>query len=612
MGYDFKGYATRNNLKCSDGRVIRKNAFKENDGKRVPLVWNHQHNDPDMCLGHADLKNEEDGVVAYCSFNDTAKAQNAKKAVQHGDVVSLSIWANNLRQEADDVLHGVIREVSLVLAGANPGAFIESVMTHGMPMDEDDDEAILYTGDGIVIGGEIAHADEGQKKDPEPPKKTDENKSDKTVGEIFNSLNEEQKTAVAIIVGQAVADSKKDEKNEGGNEKMGHSIFDQEGREKDQRKTRILSHSDGMAIIEAAKKVGSLRQAFRDYIGDEDVIVHAVPMQGMTGTTDTNTYGVRGMDMLMPEYRNQNMPPEFISRDMGWVGKVLRAVHNLPYERIKLMYADITEDDARAKGYIKGDQKWPEVFSVLNRIVEGQTIYKLQKLDRDDIITITEFDLVPWIKREMDVMLDEEKARAILIGDGRLLTDKFKIKEDRIIPVVKDVPLFNVRVKVKPGSTDAETAETTIDTIIRARKQYKGSGEPTFYTTEDIITEMLLLKDKIGHKIYKTMQELATALRVKEIVPVEPMSGYKLDGEDLIGTIVNLDDYAVGQNPKAKRDMFEDFDIDFNQYTYLKEERFSGCLRKPYSALTITIQTSTSSSGGSSSSGTGDGTGENA
>lgn len=623
MEYDFCGWATKNNLKCADGVTIRRDAFRVNDGKKVPLVWNHQHNSVGNVLGHAMLENRDEGVYAYCQLNNTSAGKDAKEVIKHGDVVALSVWANNIDKSGDDVIHGVIREVSLVLAGANPGAFVESVISHGEPMGYDEDEGIFYTGEGIIFESDIQHSDqaansgadishaENSKSDKksEEDKKTDTPENDKTIGEVFNTLNEEQKTAVAIIVGQAIADAKENSDNKENKEDdktMSHNIFDQDG---GKNNARVLSHSECNDILENAKQVGSLRKVFRETVGD-DVIAHAVPMDGMVGpatSESTKTAGIKGIDMLLPEYRNQNMPPEFISRDMGWVSIVLNGVHKLPYERVKTMFADITEDDARAKGYVKGDQKFPEVFSTLTRTTEGQMIYKLQKLDREDILDITDFDMVPWIKREMDMMLDEEKARAILIGDGRQANDKFKIKEDRIRPIVTDVALFNVRVKVTPpANADLSTlADTTIDAVIRARKKYKGSGNPIFFTTEDVVTEMLMIKDKIGHKLYKTMQELATALRVSNIVTVEPMSGYKIDGEELVGVVVNLNDYAVGQNPRAKRDMFEDFDIDFNKYTYLKEEKFSGALIKPFSALTITLAAGSSftpseSAGGSS------------
>lgn len=584
-GYDFCGWATKNDLKCSDGRVIRKGAFKVQDGREVPLVYNHQHNSIDDVLGRALLHNMDGGVYVYGFFNDSDKGKRAKEAVKHGDIKSLSIWANNIEQEGSDVIHGVIREVSLVLAGANPGAFIESVVAHGLPMDDDEDECILYTGDNIRFQSQLSHADGDRAQSDKNGKSGNDNgdSGEKTVGELFNSLTDEQKAAVAIIVGQAVADETNNKNKEG--KDMSHNIFDKDAQESE----KYLSHADGMAIIAAAKECGSLKKAFKDYVGD-DIIAHAVQMDGMTAATETQNYGINGVSMLLPDYKNLNTPPEFISRNMGWVSKVLAGVHKLPFMRIKSMYADITEDEARAKGYVKGDQKMPEVFATLQRTTDGQMIYKLQKLDREDILDITDFDIVPYIKREMDIMLDEEKARAILIGDGRQVNDKYKIKEDRIRPIAKDVDLFNVKVNVTiPASTSAtDAAEMIIDEIIRSRKKYKGSGNPIFFTTEDAVTDMLLIKDKIGHKIYKTMDELKTALRVSDIVTVEPMEGQKIDMNDLVGVIVNLNDYAVGQNPRAKRDMFEDFDIDFNKYTYLKEEKFSGALIKPFSAITVT------------------------
>lgn len=588
--YDFCGYATRNDLRCSDGRVIRKNAFAINDGKEVPLVYNHQHKDVENILGKAVLHNDDNGVYMYGYFNDTPKAKVAKEAVRHGDITSLSIWANNLKQNGSDVLHGVIREVSLVLAGSNPGAFIESVAVHGMPMDEEDEEGIIYTGENIIFNTQLQHADASTKDDGQSPKKENNDvSSDKTVGEIFEALSEEQKAAVAIIVEQAVSEKKENKEDD----IMPHSIFDQESNENDSKK--YLSHSDEEEIIKLAKDRGlKLSVALKEYVGDENVLAHAitVPTTGMvvpSGTDASATYGIKGISMLYPEYKTLNNPPEIIGRNMGWVQKVLSKVYRYPFERIKSVFADITADEARAKGYLKGDKKVSEVISTLNRVTEGQTIYKTQRMDRDDLIQITDFDVIPFIKQEMDVMLDEEKARAILIGDGRDESDRQKIKEDRIRPVVKDVDLFNtvVVVDTSSASTSTEKAEVLIDEIIRARKKYKGSGDPDFYTTEDIVSEMLLIKDKIGHRVYKTMEELRTTLRVKEIITVEPMEGYTLDENVLVGVIVNLTDYAVGRNPKGERGMFEDFDIDFNQQVWLKEERFSGALRKPFSALTI-------------------------
>lgn len=603
MEYDFSGWATKNDIKCADNLIIKKGAFGVKDGTKVPLVWNHQHKSVQSVLGHALLYNKNEGVYALCSFNDTAAAKDAKAALKHGDIESLSIWANDIETDGPNVTHGTIREVSLVLAGANPGARIESVINHGQLMGDFEDEGIIYTGEGVMLntGSEIEHSQSEDKADikhsdeekSKSDKNSEEKESGKTLEDVYKTLNDEQKTMMAIVVGQAVADSKDSNKEKKEDKTVAHDIFDQD---KNDKTTRVLSHSEGMAIIQAAKDgVGSLKAAYRAAVGD-DVICHAVPTEGMTvpgtkPTTDAAKYGIQGIESLYPDYRNLNTPPEFISRNMDWVTKVLTGVHRLPYEKIRSVFADITQDDARAKGYIKGTQKWTEIFSLLNRKTDAQTVYKLQKLDRDDILSITEFEVVPWLKGEMQIMLNEEIARAILIGDGRLSTDQFKIQETNIRPIVSDVPLFNVRVKVSPstGATMNDVAKKTINTIIKNRKKYKGTGNPTFFITEDALSEMLLLEDKIGNKLYKTMAELQTALRVSDIQTVEAMTGYKIDGEELIGVIVNLNDYAVGQNPKSKRDMMEDFDINFNKYEYLIEERLSGALRKPFSAMTITL-----------------------
>lgn len=588
--YDFGGWATKNNLRCSDGRIIRKDAFKIQDGCEVPLVWNHQHNSPEDVLGHAILENREEGVYAYCSFNNGVKANAAKESVLHGDVKSLSIWANNLDQVGPEVLHGVIREVSLVLAGANPGAFVESVLAHGEPIDESDTEGILYTGEGLYL----AHAEKEKEEESKDEKKKDASGSGKTVGEVFDTLTEEQKTAVAIIVGQAVSDatgdddSDEDEEKEGGKE-MKHNIFENE---KDPN-TRVLSHSDMETIFADAKRLGSLKASVQQHL-EGGVLMHAVPTEGMTTATGTQTYGFNDPSMLFPDYKSLNTPPEWISRNMNWVEKVMGRVHKTPFTRIKSLYANITEDEARARGYIKGKQKKEEVFTTLKRTTDPQTIYKLQKLDRDDILDITDFDVVAWLKAEMRVMLREELARAILIGDGRPSDSEDKIKEIHIRPIAKDVPLFNTIVQV-PAATDADgSVKNVINAIIRARKNYKGSGSPAFFTTEDLITEMLLLEDNIGHKLYKTEAELATALRVSEIIPVEPMEGEKISvgGTDmnLLGIIVNMADYNLGNDRNGEESMFDDFDIDYNQQKYLIETRRSGALTKPFSALTI-VQT---------------------
>ena len=631
--YDFSGWATKNNLKCADGRIIRRDAFKVNDGKRVPLVWNHQHNSVGDVLGHAILENREDGVYAYGRFNNTTAGQEAKECLKHGDVESLSIWANNLEQVGSDVLHGVIREVSLVLAGANPGAFVESVMAHGEPMDDFDEEGIFYTGDGIFIEHSLdkKKKDEDEDDEDEDPDEEDDSEEDedsddvdnedddeetpsdeedkkvkkekelkhaddKTVGDVLDTLNEDQKKAVAIVIDQVLKDEKGNDSNDKEeDEDMKHNIFDT----KDTQEQNYLSHADMQQIFADAKRLGSLRDAVNENFEEGGVLAHAIPTDGMMGpssATASQTYGFRDPDMLFPEYKSVNgNTPEWLKRNTEWVSVVMNGVHRTPFSRIKTTYADITEDEARARGYIKGNLKKEEVFTLLKRTTDPQTIYKKQKMDRDDIVDITDFDVVAWIKAEMRIMLDEEIARAILIGDGRLASSDDKIQEAHVHPIVSDVDLFNVKVPVtKAGAKDQ------INAIIRARKKYKGSGNPTFFTTEDVVTEMLLLEDTIGHKLYKTEQELATALRVSKIVTVEVMEGAKVTvsgaEKDLIGIIVNLNDYNVGADKGGAINLFDDFDIDYNQYKYLMETRISGALIKPFSALTVYADVSNSSS----------------
>lgn len=595
---DFSGWASKNDLRCGDGRIIKHGAFKVNDGKKVPLVWNHQHNDPDNILGHALLENRDEGVYAYCYFNNTPKAQHAKDAVQHGDITALSIWANNLQQVGSEVLHGVIREVSLVMAGSNPGAFIESVMAHGEPMDDGDDEGIFYTSEQLVL----AHAEET--KTPPTKEEAKTGGGDETVGEVFNTLTDKQKAAVAVIVGQVIKDAKESDQNDGEEEEdedMKHNAFEAQGKPEN-----FLAHSieyDMEAILSDAKRVGSLKEAVVANMEEGGALSHAVPTNGMTTSTGTQTYGFNDPDMLFPEYKALNTTPEWISRNMDWVQKVLGKVHHTPFSRIKSLYANITEDEARAKGYIKGKMKKEEVFTLLKRTTDPQTIYKKQKLDRDDIIDIVDFDVVAWIKAEMRIMLNEEIARAILIGDGRPADSDDKIQESHIRPIVKDVALYNtvVKVTVPNDATDDVIAKETVKAVIRARKNYKGSGRPTFWTTEDSLTEMLLLEDGVGRTLYNTENELSTKLRVDEIVTVEPMEGYKLTIDSvqypLIGVIVNLADYNVGADKGGQVSLFDDFDIDFNQQKYLIETRISGALIKPFSALTIVLDRKAASPG---------------
>ena len=570
MGYDFCGWATRNNIQCSDGRIIRKDAFKSNDGQKVPLVWNHQHNDPTNILGHAVLENREDGVYAYCTFNNTDAARDAKSLVEHGDISSLSIYANKLKQNGPNVMHGQIREVSLVLAGANPEAYIENVISHG---EDSDDEAIMYFGEDI----ELEHSDgkkEGSDLKKEGSEMADTNqitgKGDRTIGDVFDTLNEDQKTAVYAIIGQILEDNGiSGENSKEDDEKMKHNVF--EGDAYDSNDT--LSHSDMQAIISDAKRYGSMKDA---------VLAH----------------GIEHIDYLFPEAANVENMPSFIQRDMTWVGEVMNAVHHTPFSRIKSTFANITEDDARAKGYIKGKKKKDEVFSLLKRTTSPTTIYKKQKLDRDDVVDITDFDVVAWLKSEMRMMLDEEIARAILVGDGRLSSSDDKINEQNIRPIYTDDSLYTIREQIKFSATATadEKAKSFIRQSIKARKEYKGSGSPILYTTEDVLTDCLLLEDTTGRIIYDTVEKLATALRVKKIVTVPVMEGYKKTGEDskeysLMGIIVNLADYNVGADKGGAVNMFDDFDIDYNAQKYLIETRCSGALIKPYSAIVIEAAT---------------------
>jgi len=554
--WDFGGWATKNNLRCSDERIIMKDAFKDNDGQTVPLVWNHQHNDPMNVLGHALLQNRPEGVRAYCKFNDTESGQNAKRLVENGDISALSIFANQLKQQGKNVTHGVIREVSLVLAGANPGARIDAIMQHA---DGSDDSAIIYTGESIDT--ELSHSDDEPKK--EKPKVADnENKS---VKDIYDAMTEEQKDVVAYMVGMALeGDAGNDD--EEGNPEMKHNIFDND----QEQETNVLSHDAMMTIINDGKRYGSMKESF---------LAHA------------DEYGIADIDWLFPEAKTLNNPPDFIKRETEWCAKLMNGVHKTPFSRIKSMFANITEDEARAKGYIKGKYKKEEVFSLLKRTTTPTTIYKKQKMDRDDVIDITDFDVIAWLKTEMRMMLDEEIARAILVGDGRLASSDDKINEQNIRPIWTDEDLFSVKVKVTPtaGATDEEKAKTFIKSAIKNRKNYKGSGNPILFTTEDMIADMLLIEDTTGRRIYNSISDLATTLRVREIVPVEIMEGLQRDvgsdKYDLLGIMVNPADYNVGADKGGAVSMFDDFDIDYNQQKYLMETRCSGALIKPYSAL---------------------------
>ena len=666
--YDFSGWATKNDLRCSDGRTIRKDAFKDNDGQTVPLVWNHDHNDPMNVLGHALLENRDQGVYAYCTFNDTAAGNNARQLVRHGDVTALSIYANKLKQYGGDVVHGAIREVSLVLAGANPGAFIDAVLEHG---ELNEEAGIIYTGESIVL--EHAVTDQGNgmkaveepkeepkeevKEEPAPPKAkatkkkaepkpesepelehaekeeepeedmankekatgeetvadvfntlsekqknvvyaligqaiedakggsakhtalshADEKDNDddgETVADVFNTLSEKQKTVVYALIGQAIEDAKggkketkddEDEESEG--EVMKHNIFDTDEMTENQD---VLSHAEFSEILNDAKRGGSLKDAFL-------------------------AHGIEDIDYLFPEAKAIANEPEFINDPDDWVAVVMGGVRKTPFSRIKTLFADITEADARAKGYIKGHRKIEEVFGLLKRSTTPQTVYKTQKLDRDDIIDITDFDVVAWLKREMRMKLDEELARAFLIGDGRNVASEDKIDEQHIRPIWTDDDLFTIKKAVSIASiaSDDEKAKAFIRAAVKARKNYRGSGNPILFTTEDVLTDCLLMEDNMGRVVYDTIEKLATALRVSKIVTVPPMEGVtrEADGKTyaLMGLIVNLKDYNVGADKGGQVSMFDDFDIDYNKMKYLIETRCSGALIKPFSAIALEL-----------------------
>ena len=578
--YDFSGWATRNNIKCSDGRTIMQDAFKNDNGQVRPLVWNHQHNDSHNVLGHALLENRPEGVYAYCTFNDTESGKNAKLLVEHGDVTALSILANELTHNGSNVVHGAIKEVSLVLAGANPGAYIDSVIKHG---EESDEEAIIYSGEQIVlyhadtsINETLSHADdatnESENKEDKKEEKEDTNDNkDETVGDIIETMTEKQKNAVYYMIGKAsnmnATENEEESANEGGDE-MKHNVFDQQDSRDTQEET-ILQHDAMNAIIRDAKRYGTMKESFLQHAED---------------------YGIKQIDYLFPEDRNVTAEPQFIQRDMGWVSEVMNGTHKTPFSRIKSMFADITEDEARAKGYMKGKLKKEEVFSLLKRTTTPTTVYKKQKMDRDDVIDITDFNVVNWLKTEMRMMLNEEIARAILVGDGRLASSDDKINEQNIRPIWKDEELFTIKsiITVTGQATADEVAQEFIRTAIKSRKDYKGSGTPTLFTTEDFLTDMLLLTDKEGRDLYDSADKLIKKLRVSKIVTVPVMEGLKSsEGNALLGIIVNMNDYNIGADKGGAINMFEDFDIDFNQMKYLIETRCSGALIKPFSAIAI-------------------------
>ena len=640
--YDFAGWATKNDILCSDGRTIRHGAFSKDDGKIVPLVWNHRHDDVDEVLGHALLEERPEGMYTYCSFNGTERGQNAKEMVKHGDIVALSIFANQLKQKGGDVIHGAIKEVSLVLAGANKGALIDSIAEHGEESEETAE--IQFVGyDDLEIShaeGEETDMKDEEKKMPEEEnnegegetvkdvfdtltdkqkkaveyiigvavkeakgenvEKTDENvkhsdgaQNDKdeaddgeeTIQDVYDSMNEKQKKVVDFLVEKAIEDLKKDSKEdsneEGGSDNMKHNVFAGE-----ERNDNVISHAEFEEIKKVGMQMGSLSAAF-NAAENEGFIQHA-----------DGDYGITNIEYLFPDAKTINTTPEFIQRDMGWVDKILNAAHHTPFSRVKSVFANITEDEARARGYIKGKLKKEEVFALLKRTTDPQTIYKKQKLDKNDIDDITDLNVLAWIKAEMQMMLKEETARAFLIGDGRLASSDDKIDETHIRPVYNDSDLFTIKVPVNvaANATEDDIARALIKAMVKSRKQYKGSGNPSFFTTEDYLTDCLLIENTLGERLYKSEAEVSTAMRAKEIIPVEVMEGQKIGITEeggrtteypLMGVLVNFADYNVGTNGGAKTDFFDDFDIDFNQYKYLYETRMSGALIKPYSAISF-------------------------
>ena len=644
--YDFSGYATRNDLTCGDGRVIRKNAFKNQDGQKVPLIWNHEHNNPEAVLGHAILENRDDGVYAYCKFNDTENGKLCHELVNNGDVRSLSIWANQLKQMGSDVVHGVIRELSLVLAGANPGAYIDFVLAHSdeetdslyanyvesllvishgckqdtkeeskkktlehmaEPKEEEPDEKdeegeeemsnksanevydtlndeqknfvkmlIKQASEGNDVDA-LKHAastgfktDTGAKTETENKTKPDEAKKEKTVGEVFDTLSEEQKTAVYAVIGELLKDEKDEkddeevDKKEGGTKPMKHNVFDQDV----ENNNEVLSHSEFMEIMEDAENVGSLKKTFLQH-------------------------GITNIGYLFPDAKTLANQPAFIKRDDSWVAEFMNAVHKTPFSRIKSVFADITEADARAKGYVKGHEKADELFSLLKRETVPTTIYKKQSIDRDDAVDITDLDVIAWLKAEMRMMLDEEIARAILVGDGRSSSSADKINEQNIRPIWTDDDKYTVKVgiNVTASTTADEKAQAFIKAVIKSRKNYKGSGNPIMYMSEDMLTDCLLLQDTTGRDIYDSVEKLATKLRVRKIVTVPVMDNLSrvvgANTNTLAAIYVNPADYNVGADKGGSVNMFDDFDIDYNKQKYLIETRCSGALIKPFAAVAV-------------------------
>ena len=586
--YDFSGWATRNDMLCTDGRTIRQDAFIDQDGETVPIVWQHKHDSVENVIGHALLENQPEGVRAWGKFNDTPMGQHAKEAVRNRDITHLSINANRVTQKAGNVLHGHIKEVSLVLAGANPGAFIDfPVLQHSDGTTEEIyDECDIFSGVPIVYGDDIEHADEKKSEEENNTMADDKKKGgndERTVQDVLDTFNEEQKTVLNYIVGQALAEAGVADDDDGEGDDVEH--YDDEGEEfmhwnafenDPAERGYELTHEDMAEILEDAKRCGSLKTA-------------------VTAFADSFEHSIDDIETLFPEPKEySNGAPEFIKRQDAWVAKVWSGVHKSPFSRVKTTFADITADEARAKGYIKGKQKLEEVFGLLKRTTGPQTVYKLQKLDRDDIIDITDFDVVNWIRGEMRMMLNEELSRAVLIGDGRAVGAEDKIHEENIRPVWTDEDFYTIHksVELPADASNYDISEAIIEGTLRARKDYKGSGTPVAFFDPDTLTSMLLAKDGVGRRIYNSVSDLASALRVSEIVEVPVFEGAvrtdkKNNKFDLLGIILNLNDYNIGADKGGEVNMFDDFDIDFNRYTYLIETRCSGALIRPYAAIVI-------------------------
>ena len=588
--FDFSGWATKANLKCSDGRTIMKDAFKNNDGQTVPLVWNHQHNDPNEILGHALLENRDEGVYAYCSFNDTESAQTAKLLVQHGDINALSIYANQLKQNMNNVIHGNIREVSLVLAGANPGAFIESIISHG---EESDEEGIIYTGEKLSL----SHADKEEKKEDKKMPENTKPENEETVADVFNTLTEKQKTVVYAMIGQALEEGESEEDKEDEPD-MKHNVFENDEIQKD----GVLTHSDQSAIIDLAKSNGggSLKHAIETYINNNKSLQH--------GFVDGENHDA--IEQLFPDYKDvKTGAPELVERDQSWVAAVMRGVHKSPISRIRTRFADARSAELRAKGYkAKGNEKTISGnIKLVNRTTDPQTVYRKDSMHRDDVIDITDFDVVEYQYTVMRHNLEEELATAIMIGDGREEGDADKISEEHIRSIWHDDDLYTIHADVDIAAARAELqgtntnanfgenyiyAEAIISAALYAREKYKGNGNLDFYCTPHLLNVMLLARDMNGRRIYESKADLAAALNVKSIYTVEQFEGKTRTTKDsktkkLLGLFVNLSDYHVGSTKGGEITRFSDFDIDFNQYKYLIETRLSGAMVNLWSAIAL-------------------------